>query len=326
MSTLKDLVSRRTSLGPDEIEKLQGLLGVWQLVADLSFADLLLWCRLAVEKGFVCVGQMRPYTAQTLYPEDVFGRIVRPEELPIIDRAFAEGRSWQRDEPLLIDGVEVRMEAIPVPHDESVIAVMTKEGAPLSRRAGRLEHHYLQCAAAFSRMIQDGTLPFAGEGLDPELSPRVGDGLIRLDAEGRVLYASPNAVSAYRRLGIVSNLEGERLEDLEVKSAPASTALTLRAPAEGEIEASTTVVLQRAIPFLEGPPGPAQRITGGIVLVRDVTELRHRERMLQLKEAVIQEIHHRVKNNLQTVASLLRIQARRMGSSEAKEELDEAVR
>src|SRR2546421_8639620 len=44
--------------------------------------------------------------------------------------------------------------------------------------------------------------------------------------------------------------------------------------------------------------------------VRDVTELRHRERMLARQEAVIQEIHHRVKNNLQTIASLLRLQAR----------------
>src|SRR2546421_10619417 len=60
--------------------------------------------------------------------------------------------------------------------------------------------------------------------------------------------------------------------------------------------------------------------------VRDVTELRHRERMLARQEAVIQEIHHRVKNNLQTIASLLRLQARRLGSSEARAALEEAQR
>lgn len=62
------------------------------------------------------------------------------------------------------------------------------------------------------------------------------------------------------------------------------------------------------------------------MLVRDVTELRHRDQMLQRKDAVIREIHHRVKNNLQTTASLLRIQARRLASAEAKTELEEAVR
>jgi two-component sensor histidine kinase len=62
------------------------------------------------------------------------------------------------------------------------------------------------------------------------------------------------------------------------------------------------------------------------VLVRDVTELRHRERELMTKDATIREIHHRVKNNLQTVAALLRLQARRTRAPEAQEALEEAVR
>lgn len=323
MSTLIELVTDKTDLGPVEVNKLHALLGTWQLLADLSFADLLLWCRLEQGGGYICVGHMRPYTSQTLHPEDVFGRVLRPEELPIVDRAFAEGTIWTRHEPLLIDGLEVRMEAIPVPLDRRVVGVITKEGAPLIyRRAGELETNYLQCADALGRMIQQGTFPFAGDVLDPELLPRVGDGLIRLDGEGRVRYASPNAVSAYRRLGIVSNLVGERLDDLEVTTAAASVALALGLPAEGDVELGKTVVLQRAIPLVEGP---AREIRGAIVLVRDVTELRHQERMLQMKEAVIREIHHRVKNNLQTIASLLRLQARRLAESSARSELEEAV-
>jgi two-component sensor histidine kinase len=62
------------------------------------------------------------------------------------------------------------------------------------------------------------------------------------------------------------------------------------------------------------------------VLVRDVTDLRRRDRELLTKDATIREIHHRVKNNLQTVAALLRLQARRIGSDEARSALEEAVR
>ena len=62
------------------------------------------------------------------------------------------------------------------------------------------------------------------------------------------------------------------------------------------------------------------------MLLRDVTELRRRERELITKDATIREIHHRVKNNLQTVAALLRLQARRMDSDQGREALEEAVR
>src|SRR3546814_15892286 len=60
--------------------------------------------------------------------------------------------------------------------------------------------------------------------------------------------------------------------------------------------------------------------------MRDITDLRRRDRELVTKDATIREIHHRVKNNLQTVAALLRLQARRIESPEATAALEEAVR
>jgi two-component sensor histidine kinase len=322
MPTLEELAQDQTDLGPRDVDRLHELLGSWQLLADLSFADLLLWCRLSREEGFVCVAQMRPYTAQTLHPEDVFGTVVRPEELPVIDRAFAEGKVWTRDDPVLIDGVSVRMEGIPLQGEKGPIAVITKEGAPLThRRPGQLEQSYLACAGALSRMVEQGRFPFPGKSLSAEGAPRVGDGLLRLALDRTVLYASPNAISAFRRLGIIGVIEGQTLDSLGVDTAPFLDSLDLGIPTEGEIEAGSTVVAQRAIPFVEDG-----KAVGAMMLVRDVTELRHRERMLRRKETVIQEIHHRVKNNLQTIASLLRVQARRSGSAEARGQLEEAVR
>lgn len=322
MPSVEELIRERTDLANEEIERIHDLLGSWQLIADLSFADLLLWCRQENDLGFLCVAQMRPYTAQTLHPEDAFGKIVRPEELPIIDRAFAERRMWLRDEPILIDGVPVQMEAIPVSRLSRTIAVITKESAPLvHRRPGRLEENYLECAAQLSGMVEEGIFPFEREPFDPEVSPRVGDGLIRLDRKGRVVYASPNAMSAYRRLGITSTIEGEPIDSLGLDVSGVSRALATGSPAENEIDVGGTVVLQRAFPFKS-----RSAVTGALLLLRDVTELRHRERVIQRKEAVILEIHHRVKNNLQTIASLLRLQSRRLSSPEAKSELEEATR
>jgi len=88
-----------------------------------------------------------------------------------------------------------------------------------------------------------------------------------------------------------------------------------------EVEAKAATVLFRAMPLR-----PHGRASGALVLVRDVTEVRRRDRALLSKDATIREIHHRVKNNLQTVAALLRMQARRSGDPSVRQALGESVR
>src|SRR5690606_14937237 len=88
-----------------------------------------------------------------------------------------------------------------------------------------------------------------------------------------------------------------------------------------EVDAGSAAVLLRTLPLVvHGEP------VGAVVLIRDVTEVKRRDRALLSKDATIREIHHRVKNNLQTVASLLRLQARRTNNAEAREALLESVR
>ena len=61
------------------------------------------------------------------------------------------------------------------------------------------------------RMLAEGTFPDVGDVAMSRSSPRVGDGFIRLDVDGVVAYASPNALSAYHRMGLTSELEGHNL-------------------------------------------------------------------------------------------------------------------
>jgi two-component sensor histidine kinase len=153
--------------------------------------------------------------------------------------------------------------------------------------------------------------------------------VIRLDAYGTVDYASPNAISAIHRLGHVGDVVGTSLAQITTEvlrdEAPVDERLALvvtgRAPWRTEVESRGTSVSLRAIPLTEGG-----RRTGAVLLLRDVSELRRRERELLTKDATIREIHHRVKNNLQTVAALLRMQSRRLPDNEARAALDEAVR
>ena len=88
-----------------------------------------------------------------------------------------------------------------------------------------------------------------------------------------------------------------------------------------EVDAGGATVLLRTLPLVVHGAS-----AGAAVLIRDVTEVKRRDRALISKDATIREIHHRVKNNLQTVAALLRLQARRTANAEGREALIESVR
>ena len=140
------------------------------------------------------------------------------------------------------------------------------------------------------------------------------DGVLRLDEDGRIVYVSPNGRSCFHRLGIEGELEGILLAEAVTSIIPARTPVdeTLAVVLMGrqawltEVEVGGVFLSLRSIPLTR-----AGRRSGAALLVRDVTEVRRREQVLLNKDATIREVHHRVKNNLQTVSALLRMQARR---------------
>jgi two-component system, sensor histidine kinase PdtaS len=136
-----------------------------------------------------------------------------------------------------------------------------------------------------------------------------------------VRFASPNAVTSMHRLGIHSYTSGLHLSEMGFDQDAVDVAIRARLPVTEEIERGETSLLIQAIPLLE-----QERVTGVLLVLRDVTDLRRRDRLLLSKDATIREIHHRVKNNLQTIAALLRLQGRRLQSPEAQAAIEESER
>lgn len=323
MPSLDEIARFQTALSDDDVAWLQALARDWQILADLSFSDLVLWVPDAESKGFWAAAQIRPTTGPTTLLEDVAGTFVPSERGELLEQAIRSGRAVVDTED------ELRIELIPVRPDNSTIAVVARRSAQsILRATSALEGAYEAAASALMAMIQRGQFPLATAHSDTADSLRVGDGFVRTDRSGTVVYASPNALSAYRRLGLKGDLSGADLGDV-------TTALVDRRPTdrgprglfsaddggETSLENMSASLMARVIP-LHGPQGR----DGSLVLLRDVTELRLRERELVSKEATIREIHHRVKNNLQTVAALLRLQARRSDLPEARAALEDAER
>src|SRR5215471_7068755 len=327
--TMNDL-ARRAQIGWADLDWLHSLVSDWELLADLSFADLTLWAPLAAERSWIALAQVRPTTGPTALPQDIVGTVRAARDQPLLATAVEEGRICREGDPEWRRGVPVRHETIPVCRNGRPVAVIERStNLESARTPSRMDLAYLRAADDLAQMIPAGLFPCRASEQASLHSPRVNDGMLRLSRSGRVVYASPNALSAYRRLGLHADLAGRELGPLTARlcasTMPRDDSLMLaasgRAHIETEVEANGSVVQMRTIPLVVDGAS-----AGALILLRDVTELRHRERELITKDATIREIHHRVKNNLQTVAALLRLQARRLSAPDSRVALEEAVR
>jgi two-component system, sensor histidine kinase PdtaS len=342
------LAARHTALDAVELDHLQRLMVSWGVLADLSFSDLLLLApaeRVGPDEKLVVLGQARPTTGATLLRLDLVGALEPAADWPWAVQALESGHvvTGVASVPMSIpvgpapaelvvvsDTGEVpavpetaRLECVPVRFADYAIAVMVRVGALEGRRrTGRLERVYRDLYQRLVAMMVSGEYPFAGEEFATEDAPRVGDGLLVADPEGCFTFASPNAMSALHRMGVSDTVEGSTLADLGVESAAVERAISTAAPVIEEVERRPDViVLFHCTPLLA-----EDAVTGVMVLLRDVTDLRRLDRLLLSKDAAIREVHHRVKNNLQTISSLLRLQARRLEAGKGREALREAER
>jgi len=336
MARLEDLIHGRSPLSPQHIHRIQELVADWQLLADLSFADLVLWVPFRKDfknwpTGYVAIAHIRPTTAATVFTHDVIGDEIEWGAAPLIDQALSEGEIIRDSQPELVGEVMIKVETVPVIFESQVIAVISRHrSADSMRTPSRLELNYREIAHKLYAMVSEGSFPYPGAHAYLDPAPRVGDGLIRLDVNGTISYASPNARSAYNRLGLDSDLEGLNLgeiseqinkNNLDADDQGLRTRLNGKNLQRAECENDGGTIDLIVLPLV----AKGDRI-GAIVLIQNVTELRRREREIVTKDVTIKEIHHRVKNNLQTVSALLRLQARRIEDPSASAALDEAVR
>lgn len=339
MSTPVQLIKKRSHASASDIDWISLLISEWQLIADLTYADLVLWFPDTNGQMFA-VGHARPSGSGTIFYRDISGEPLRKEWQQLVTKAFETGEIAEHSNPDNYEGAPSRFSAIPVrrrksPNQEAVlpdpIAVITRHtNLSETQSPNKSKIAFMTAGNDLLRMVAQGAFPDLGNPTGAKRgAPRANDGLLRLDVDGKVTFASPNGLSGFNKFGVEGELEGKLLAEAVTKVLAKDTTieeslplvLTGKAPWRMDIESRNTTLSLRAIPL----KAKGERI-GALVLSRDVTDFRRAEQELITKDATIREIHHRVKNNLQTVASLLRMQSRRVKSDEAKEALEQSMR
>ena len=204
------------------------------------------------DERFVVLGQIRPTTNQTLHLEDLVGSVLGADR-PVLSRAWHLGSVVEGEVAIPRRGEPGRLVCIPVRWQGQLVALLTRESAlAVGRRPGQLERVYIEVFDRLARMISQGEFPFPVDEVVTAETPRVGDGVLVLDATARIDFASPNAVNALHRMGVYSGIEGVRLEEAGLDETAVSLSYQTRLPATEEVSDGDTALVIRCVPLLDG--------------------------------------------------------------------------
>jgi len=302
------------------------------LLADLTRADILIGLRenSAARAGAllrVCA-HARPHSIAPAYGQLLVGQTLARDAHPSLYEALEQNRVTRqmRDEPK--EGAPVQREVFPLRCGERpAFAALVIDTNLLEVERMRRRHR------VFQQVVRDlKEMAARGEPSDAnQVSPFAEfDGLLYADEGGVIRYMSGVAINLYRNIGYNENLIGRPLSYLETIDADLFQKATAeKRCVERTVQERGREWVKKAIPIQTTDAllwlYRGTRLAGVLIAIHDDTEARERERQLVIKTTMIKEVHHRVKNDLQTVAALLRMQARRMQTDEARVALGEAV-
>ena len=321
------------------------------IVADVSRADVLLCTRLSYTKALV-LQHVEPKSISSLYRQNAAGRLITAEEQPLLHNTLRHGVEKRSQRHVLRSGAPVVQDVQPVRNavDKVIGALVIETNLIEHERHRRRDRRFRQAV----RWLQ--IMGARGEIENPAALRRFGpyDGIYLVGRDRQILYMSGIVTNLFRSIGRQNDMRGKdvsELEDADMRVVDQAFDAHRCVESRHESEDGRTWV-RGAIP-LRTPPtdwrnswlalpmkplldagkrrsyhpsnSSGQSIDAAFVLVHNATDTVQRERELNVKSAIIQEVHHRVKNNLQTIAAVLRIQARRTQNEEAKQQISEAV-
>ncbi len=320
------------------------------LLSNYEFAE-----SQAVQRG--PVGQIlvarhaAPHSLSSIYRDDMTGRTYTFNAQPTVHRALMEDRKNRMAESKIppertSSGAPVIQQVYTVHNavNQAIAALLIETNMIEYERHRRRDLPFRHAVRWLQRMAVQGEIETA------KISGGFGslDGIYLVDEQFCISYMSGIAMNLFRSVGRVAEMRGAPISDMEEQDEEivsqamqanccvqtrhesedgrvwVRTAIPLRAP-RGSLY-SMRRRMRRHLPWTNSvATEDAPQVDGVFVLVQNLTETVQRERELKVKSAMIQEVHHRVKNNLQTIAAILRIQSRRYQDEAAKQQLTDAV-
>jgi two-component sensor histidine kinase len=313
------------------------------ITADISRADILICGRLSDQRALV-ISHARPCSISPLYEQPVEGRTFTREEQPLILQTLVSGSGGRQQREVVRNSAPIIQDVHPIRNaaGHTIAAFVVETNMLAHERQRRRNRHFRRAVSGLWEMCARGEIQKAETLSRFELY----DGIYLVDEDRRIRYMSGNANNLFRTAGILGDPQGAHVSMLEAADTElVEAAFLVKHSLEVRHEAADgRIWVRKAVPFHLPPvdwlpnwseisglpwlstfPRKHFDINAVLILVHNATETVQKQRELNVKAAIIQEVHHRVKNNLQNIAAILRLQARRVQSEEAKQHLTDAV-
>jgi len=314
-ATLPDASTALLNMVPDETARLWlgRLSRQLPFLSDLIPADLTIYATVG-DQRLVAIAQAHPTVRESFYEQSAVGTSLDPDPGSAIWRGLGANDILEGPVGKVVNGQPMSQLVFPI-GTCGVLVVERNLYEELKHSEEKRRLYRTAITRATRTLIQrahDLDLPV------PSIQPQ--DSLLLVNDAGIVRHGSHSASALARKMGLPEQLEGLNWDDTSLPNRDLRTLTRNRVWSEQELLTSRTAISVRTIPI-----EPADDDLASILVLRDVSEIRQKERELAIKETIIREVHHRVKNNLQTIAALLRLQQRRSRNTEVKSILGDSI-
>lgn len=310
-SSIERLCKQHTSLTDEDIRIIEGMSAVLQPLANLEDADIFVDCP-TLDGDAIVVAEAKPQSVPSSYKKTVVGLLAKPENEPAVARTLKLGVATKQMKAVTQEKTHVIQSVEPIMSGGRVIGVLISEKRADEHRAVSERLHF--SAQSFERMANAITHMVDENNWLPEC---IDEALMLVGYDGLVMFRNSMARELYTKLGYVDDILGQKYENIRLLDSDQT---------EGAMDgysAVETLVGQYSLAVKRIQIRSAD--IDFALIIHDVTFVREQEKQLILKSVAIKEMHHRVKNNLQTIASLLRFQVRRTEREDTKQVLIESM-
>ncbi len=314
---IKNLCTEHTDLTLEDIRKVEQVAASIGIVADLMGSDIFIDCLTRDPDIAVVVAQAKPLHGKSLYESSVVGAYAYRTKEPAALRTLHIGMPTMDMLAKTQEDKDVRQNVSAIKNEEGkVIGCLIAEtditdDVRAERNLSILSQTTQQLTAALANTSYK----------EQDIHYHVTDGILNFDNEGRVILANPVARVIYKKLGYINDLVGLHFSNVTLEDVEFADVLENRHINSSEIKLASLVL---NVKFLV-TKRRMENMASVVMLIRDDTDVKAKEKELILKSVAINEIHHRVKNNLQTIASLLRLQSRRIDNDSAQKAFSESI-